>query len=146
MPPTIGARTQYAAESSGTDLQTDSASGRWWAAEAFATLRAGGHAFLLGGEYQGNYRQDQSAGFVGAAGPDLDIRQRSQRIGLYTQDDLRVTKTLHLSLGLRFDHLAANAELSPRLALIVAPDSATTVKIAYGRAFRAPNEYDSITR
>jgi outer membrane receptor for ferrienterochelin and colicins len=49
-----------------------------------------------------------------------------------------------LNAGLRFDDYFAGfgSTVNPRMALIVSPLDTTTVKVLYGRAFRAPNPYE----
>ena len=128
---------------SATDVNADYASGRWWGAEATGTLRAGRHTLLLGGEYQRSTRQNQGARYLGSPDAAFDIHEQDQRLALYAQDDVKLGQKVLLSLGGRFDHYQdLGARLNPRLALIVSPDAATTVKLLYGRAFRAPNEYE----
>jgi iron complex outermembrane receptor protein len=126
-----------------TAVYENVASGRWWGAEATGTLRAGRHTLLAGGDYQRSPRQDQSARFLGSPSPALDIHAHDQRLGLYTQDDVKLGEKVSVSLGARFDHYQdLGDQLNPRLALIVAPNAATNLKLVYGRAFRAPNEYE----
>jgi iron complex outermembrane receptor protein len=133
----------YQTSPSTTDLYVDYARGRWWGAEATGTLRAGRHTLLLGGEYQLSTRQDQGFGYLDSPDSALAVRAKDDRLGLYAQDDVKLGERVILSLGGRYDHyLDLGSRLNPRLALIVSPDTATTVKLLYGRAFRAPNEYE----
>lgn len=126
-----------------TDINADSASGRWWGAEATGTVRAGRHMFLFGGEYLRNTRQSQANRYLATPVGAFEVRNQDERLALYTQDDIRLAEKVRLSLGARFDHYQdSGARLNPRLALIVSPDAATTVKLLYGHAFRAPNEYE----
>ncbi|MFI5006154.1 MAG: TonB-dependent receptor plug domain-containing protein [Solirubrobacterales bacterium] len=133
----------YQMSPSATDVSADFASGRWWGAEATGTLRAGRHTLLLGGEYQRSTRQNQGGGFLISPDYDYDIREQDGRFAFYTQDDLKLGQKVILSLGGRFDHYRdLGSRLNPRLALIISPDAATTVKLLYGRAFRSPNEHE----
>jgi iron complex outermembrane receptor protein len=126
-----------------TDLFTDYASGRWWEAEATGTLRAGRQTLLVGADYRRSTRQSQGGRYLASPDGTFEIRGQDARLGLYAQDDVKLGEKLQLSLGGRFDHFTeGGARLNPRLALILSPDSATTVKLMYGRAFRAPNEYE----
>lgn len=134
----------YQVSPSATDLNVDYASGRWWGAEATGTLRAGRHTLLLGGEYQRSTRQSQGARYLATPDGAFDLRGQDERLAFYTQDDVKLGHKVLLSLGGRFDHYRdLGARLNPRLALILSPDAATTVKLLYGRAFRAPNEYEA---
>jgi iron complex outermembrane receptor protein len=133
----------YEMSPSTTDLFVDYASGRWWGAEATGTLRAGRHTFLLGGEYQRSTRQDQGYRYLSTTEGAFALGDQDHRFGLYAQDDIKILEKVVLSLGGRFDrHQDLGARLNPRVALVVSADAATTVKLLYGRAFRAPNEYE----
>jgi outer membrane receptor for ferrienterochelin and colicins len=133
----------YQITESTTDVYEDYSSGRWWGTEATGTLRAGRHTLLLGGEYQRSTRQSQGYRYLGAPENAVAIRGQEARLALYTQDDVKLGEKVALSLGARFDHYQDQAaRLNPRIALIVSPDAVTTVKLLYGRAFRAPNEYE----
>ncbi|MFI5006153.1 MAG: TonB-dependent receptor plug domain-containing protein [Solirubrobacterales bacterium] len=126
-----------------TAVYENVASGRWWGAEATGTLRAGRHTLLGGGDFQQSSRQDQYDRFLGSPNLQSDIHGQDQRIGLYAQDDVKLGENVLLSLGARYDHYQdLGDQLNPRLALIVSPNAATTVKLLYGRAYRAPNEYE----
>ena len=134
----------YEISPSTTDLFVDFASGRWWGAEATGTLRAGRHTFLLGGEYQRSTRQDQGGRYLSTTEGAFELGDQDHRFGLYAQDDIRIVEKVVLSLGGRFDRYQdlGGVRVNPRLALVVSADAATTVKLLYGRAFRAPNEYE----
>ena len=74
----------------------------------------------------------------------LDDRRNSQTVGVYAEDEFRITSKVLLNAGLRFDNYFAGfgSTVNPRVALIVSPFDTTTVKVLYGRAFRAPNPYE----
>jgi outer membrane receptor for ferrienterochelin and colicins len=102
------------------------------------------HLVTLGLEYRDNYRQDQWN-----YDPDpyyasyLDERHGSKRLGLFAQDEIKLGTTLTLHAGVRVDwYDTFGSATSPRLALIYLPNEAMTVKLLYGHAFRAPNEYE----
>jgi iron complex outermembrane receptor protein len=62
---------------------------------------------------------------------------------LYAQNELRLLDNLSLSAGLRYDHHDSfGGSLNPRTALIYTPFGATTFKLLYGTAFRAPSAYE----
>lgn len=75
---------------------------------------------------------------------DADARRRS--LGLFVQDDWSIAEWLMLSAGLRQDSIRDHSRathFSPRLALIVQPLPATTVKLIAGNAFRSPNAFET---
>lgn len=59
---------------------------------------------------------------------------------VFSQDEFQVSPMLTLVGGLRWDWNSRREDApSPRLAIIVMPTSATTIKALYGEAFRAPS-------
>ena len=65
------------------------------------------------------------------------------RLGIYLQDEWRITDTLSATVGLRYDHNHwIGSRLSPRGALIWQATPKATFKALYGRAHRSPNSYE----
>jgi len=66
----------------------------------------------------------------------------SRRIhGLYGQYQNQLLDHTHINLGLRFDNFSAiGSQFSPRLGLVQDLNKQHTVKLLYGKAFRAPSE------
>jgi iron complex outermembrane receptor protein len=63
---------------------------------------------------------------------------------MFAEGEFALAHNLVLDGGARLDYFQAyGAALSPRAALIYSPDSRTTLKYIFGRAFRAPNAYES---
>jgi outer membrane receptor protein involved in Fe transport len=136
------------------DLDKEKADGRWWGLDT--QLHYGGfsgHGLLLGVDYQKNLRQNQFAEDAApslrctatgsATDPCLADRRNSYRLGVYVQDDLKMSDTLSLNLGLRHDQSdVADSQWSPRAGLIWRPNADNLAKLLYGRAFRAPNVYE----
>jgi len=111
------------------------------------TTALASHTLMLGLEAQDNYNIDQSQ--IVAAQPALDVSVpgSSYRIGLYGQDEWRLSNVLAATLGFRLDHNDSTAtELSPRLALIWQATPETTAKALYGIAHRAPNAFEDLAR
>ena len=100
------------------------------------------HALTVGAEYRNNLRQNQQA--VDQSGLLFDDRRGSQTIGVYAEDEFRISEQVLLNAGIRFDEYFAafGSTVNPRLAVIVSPVETTTVKVLYGKAFRATNPYE----
>jgi outer membrane cobalamin receptor len=105
------------------------------------------HTLMLGLEAQDNYNTDQSQ--IVAAQPALNVHVPGSgyRIGLYGQDEWRLSNLLAATLGFRVDRNDSTATaLSPRLALIWQATPETTAKALYGIAHRAPNAFEDLAR
>ncbi|MEY2632855.1 MAG: hypothetical protein RIR00_1509 [Pseudomonadota bacterium] len=138
----------------GVVTNQDRAAGRWWGGETKLLLTGWqDHTLVIGAEYQQNRRQDQwnrdadpaSACFAnGLAAPAcLDSRQKGYRLGVYVQDNYRLSPTLHLHAGVRYDHANLSKDrLSPRLGLIWHAQPHSVFKLLYGSAYRAPNAWE----
>lgn len=121
-------------------LWADSANGRWWRGEAGASIPLRHrHVLTFGLEGQLDTRQDQDAGYAGSSA-ELDVRDSGTRWGAYVQEELRLGP-LTAHVGMRHDSFEAYGHTSPRLAL-VHQSGAGTIKLLFGTAFRAPNEYE----
>jgi outer membrane receptor for ferrienterochelin and colicin len=121
---------------------TDNARGAWVTTEATGVRRFQRHALTAGIEYRNNLRQNQSA--ADETGVLLDDHRSSQTVAVYAEDEFGISSKVLLNAGLRFDDYCAGfgSTVNPRMALIVSPFDTTTVKVLYGRAFRAPNPYE----
>ena len=101
------------------------------------------HKLLFGAEWQRNSRIMQSNDDPTTVGIDTYIRGDGQRQGIYFQDEWRFADAWTSIVGLRADHSSVGGSpLSPRLGLIWQAAPATTLKMLYGRAHRAPNAYE----
>ncbi|MER0169160.1 MAG: TonB-dependent receptor [Nitrosomonas sp.] len=101
------------------------------------------HKLMAGFEYQNNTSIKQT--FQNFSSPDENITIKSavMRIGVYLQDEWRITDTLSATVGLRYDHNHwIGSRLSPRGALIWQATPKATFKALYGRAHRSPNSYE----
>jgi len=129
-----------------TELDIDTAQGRWWGAE----LRAVGtvmerHTLLVGTEFQRNLEQSQRTFALDPVVSYHDDHRRSTTAGMYLQDEYALRPDLKLTAGARYDYSSAHSDqnVSPRLAVIYNATQTTTTKLLYGRAFRNPNAYES---
>ena len=66
-------------------------------------------------------------------------------LSAFAQNDLQLLSRTTLVAGLRVDRYStAGSAVTPRLALLITPDAATTVKLLYGEAFRAPSPAEAL--
>jgi iron complex outermembrane receptor protein len=71
---------------------------------------------------------------------DFSISNPFWRPSLYLQNEYQITRTLSVLAGVRYDSYdEVGSALSPRGALIFTPTRATSFKLLYGRAYRAPS-------
>jgi iron complex outermembrane receptor protein len=128
-------------------LNRDVARSRAYGAELAGMRRFGGRHKLTGGlEFRNDYRQDQknfdAEPFYTAW---LDDRSDSFSWGAFLQDEIALADTVLLSAAARYDrHPDFAGRTSPRLALILNPAQGTTVKLLYGRAYRAPSAFERL--
>ncbi len=131
-----------AGDLSDLSLFTDEAQGEWWGAEAQVSKTLfEHHRFTLGAEYRNSVRQDLSEY------DDFDVYMDSSTDnytwGVFLQDEFQIKSNLILNLGVRYDEFdSAGSTVNPRAALIWSPLEATTLKLLYGSAYRAPNAYE----
>jgi iron complex outermembrane receptor protein len=127
-------------------LNDDSARGAWWGAELRLKSRlAADHQLLLGAEYQRNYRQDQRNYYDDPYSLQAESRSRSERIGVYAEDEYALNDALTLAASLRLDqYTGLSAQWSPRLAAIYRPSEATVWKLVYGAGYRNPSAYERL--
>ena len=115
--------------------------GRWWEGEVQVIgTPAEGHTLTAGSEFRYNRRQDQANWDEAVY---LDDSRDSQNWGLYVQDEFKILEGTTLVGGLRHDKYDTfGGTTNPRLALIQKLDEKATLKLLYGKAFRAPNAYE----
>lgn len=126
-------------------INRDGTRARWWGAEAkLVSTRFAGHKIVTGAEYQRDYQRDQFNYDVDPNFSYLDDRRKNRRIGIYAQDEITLRDDVLLNAGVRYDRYSStqDSSVNPRLALIYKATAATTLKAAFGTAFRAPNAYE----
>jgi iron complex outermembrane receptor protein len=125
-------------------LLTDYAKGRWWIATSHYLRPLGArHRLIVGTEARYNSRMHQGANDATAGVPIFEIAPQSTNLAVFLQDEFRISPRWIVNAGLRHDHeLDFGGTTNPRGAIIFAPDSRSTLKLLYGRAFRAPNAYE----
>jgi outer membrane receptor for ferrienterochelin and colicins len=63
--------------------------------------------------------------------------------GAFVQDEWEIHRKLHLTAGFRWDRYSSFGQtFNPRAALVYQPTRASSLKLLYGQAFRAPNPYE----
>ncbi|HUS24465.1 MAG TPA: TonB-dependent receptor [Candidatus Binatia bacterium] len=125
-------------------VSQESSTSEWWGSDLQLLGTAGDHRLLFGAEYQDNFRQDLVSYDQASDTRYLDDRRSSHRLGVYAQDELSLGEHWLLDGGLRYDdYSSASLEgLHPRLGLIWHYTGQGTLKVLYGTAFRAPNNYE----
>lgn len=115
--------------------------GRWWESELqIVATPVEKHKVTVGTEFRYNARQDQANWDEEVY---LDDARDGSNWGVYIQDEFRILEGTALVGGLRYDRYDTfGGTTNPRLALIQTIDTMTTLKLLYGRAFRAPNVYE----
>ncbi|HEU4416745.1 MAG TPA: TonB-dependent receptor, partial [Candidatus Angelobacter sp.] len=76
--------------------------------------------------------------------PAVDDHRTPTRAATFAEGELKLPAHLTIHAGGRMDWYSIyGVSLSPRVALVYEPTSKTTLKYVFGRAFRAPNAYES---
>jgi len=127
-----------------TNLNVDCADGRWWGAEIqLARSMPGRNRVTVGGEFRDNIRQNQTNHDLHPPSLLLDDERHSIVSAFFLQDEIVLSNSVALNLGLRYDYYSAvKSSTDPRAALIWRPWSHTALKAIYGEAFRVPNVYE----
>ncbi|HZX32508.1 MAG TPA: TonB-dependent receptor [Rhodocyclaceae bacterium] len=129
----------------GGTVNRDVSEGAWVGGEGRIVKALGDHKLVYGAEYQRNQRQNQSNFDANPLAYYLDDRRRSERYGIFAQDDYSLARRWVLSVGLRYDHASSvksGGNVSPRLGLIHHLDDGAVAKLLYGSAYRTPNVYE----
>jgi outer membrane receptor for ferrienterochelin and colicins len=125
-------------------LDTFSFRGNWWTGEIKVSRDLfERNRLTLGSEVRDNLRQDQGDLLVP---PKLFNQEPNSSLitAFYAQDEFGITSRLTLSAGVRYDHYSTfGGTTNPRLALIYHPAQKTTLKLLYGKAFSAPDVYET---
>ena len=124
-------------------VNRDEADGAWWGAESHAVVVAGAHTITGGATIERHVRQDQKNFDVEPFLSYFEDERDSLNWGAFLQEQLRLGKKVSVTLGARYDwYETFGGSLNPRLALVWMPRESTDVKLLYGTAFRAPNNYE----
>lgn len=125
-------------------INKDVSNGTWAGTEIKLITRLQNmQRLIIGAEYQGSFRENQQNYKVDPYAFGLDDVRRSRIMAAYLQDEITFSKSLILNAGVRYDNYSTfGGTTNPRLALIATPAEKSTIKVLYGSAFRAPNDYE----
>ena len=116
---------------------------QWTGAEATIARQIGPHRITFGGQHEYSFQVQQKA-YAEGQPPVIDDDHPEWLSGWYTQAELKLPKHLAMNAGVRLDAFSEYGEsISPRLAVVYSPNGKTSLKYILGRAFRAPNAYES---
>ncbi|MGZ8224484.1 MAG: TonB-dependent receptor plug domain-containing protein [Methylobacter sp.] len=122
-------------------INKDLVRGQWLYGELEATkVFWNDHRITAGGVYQNNFDQ-----FLTNYDTETYINSdvSTYQWAVFIQDEYSITSNLTLNAGVRVDYFSTFGKTAnPRIALIYNPWETTTVKLLYGTAFRAPNQYE----
>ena len=115
----------------------------WVGTEATVEVRFGPHRLTAGANYEHSFAIDQHNYAEGLFEVLKSHRTLSMAAG-FAEAKLNLLPRISVHAGGRIDWFDAyGTALSPRLALVYSPNSHTALKYIFGRAFRAPNAYES---
>ena len=124
----------------------DLAHGKWWRAGLeLSKVLFEDHRMTVGGEFQHDFDQFQTN--YNLRGNTIDdvisSDPSSYRWALFAQDEFTINSQLTLNAGVRYDFYSIFGDtINPRIALIYNPWEKTSIKLLYGTAFRAPNQFE----
>ena len=124
------------------EIFSDLGKGEWWGTEVILTRPLlTRHKVTVGTEYRDSLDQVQQEWDSFAY--YLDDQREDYTLGLFLQDEFKITEKLIFDLGIRYDYFDhVGSSTNPRAALIYSPLAATNLKLLYGTAFRAPNAFE----
>lgn len=125
-----------------TIVAFDETSNTWYGVQSQLTFHQfTDHKLTIGADAR--YNAEQHRLNYDVEGVYLDDKRSSWNWGIYAQDQYLPRDDLQLFIGLRFDQFGDSvSETTPRLGLVYQPLPASTFKLLYSTAFRAPNVYD----
>jgi outer membrane receptor for ferrienterochelin and colicins len=125
-------------------LSTFSFRGNWWTGEVKASRDLfEGNRLTLGSEVRDNLRQDQGD-LLDPPSAFTSEPNSSLITAFYAQDEFAVTHRVTVNAGVRYDRYSTfGGTTNPRAALIYRAADKTTLKLLYGKAFSAPDVYQT---
>ncbi len=135
---TYGYKGQYPYD----EMQFDGTDDNWFGAEAQLKWDPRPDNRLITGV---EYRRDTRADYRNFTPTQTLFRGNFPQsvVSAYVQDEYQISESLALFAGLRYDNYSTGfSSTNPRAALLYYASPDATVKLLYGRAFRAPNGYE----
>ncbi|MDT8406132.1 MAG: TonB-dependent receptor [Methylococcales bacterium] len=124
-------------------LYNDKFDGQWVGGELKLMQTLFQHHLTGGVEYRYNFQQRMTSREAAPLEHFRHADQTSHVVGVYLQDEYPLLDNLTLNVGVRYDHHKfVGGRFSPRAALIYQPWTKTTLKLIYGKAFRAPSVFE----
>jgi outer membrane receptor for ferrienterochelin and colicins len=122
-------------------INKDYADAAWWGGEAqISTKLLEKHKLIFGADYRDNFRQDQGNYDEEVY---LDSREDSTNWAIFAEDEFHIMSNLILNAGIRHDHYSTfGGTTNPRIGLLYNFLDKNSLKILYGKAFRAPNAFE----
>ena len=118
--------------------------GERWTLGARATRALSArHTFTAGAELINNLRQFQESRFVDPPEVLFALDRPSYQKAVYAQHEVALPQSVTVTGGLRYDSYEDFSKVTPRFATVWTPTHNQAFKYLYGRAFRAPNAYES---
>jgi iron complex outermembrane receptor protein len=126
-------------------LNVDETTAQRWGSELSLERRFfDRHRVTAGGEVVHSFDLRQK-NYDRAVPPAVSVDSDESELdwALYLQDEFMIFENLILNAGVRYDRQDSfGSSTNPRAALIYNPFESTTLKLIYGRAFRAPSAYE----
>jgi len=116
---------------------------RWTISSRITRTLSPRQELTAGLEYINNTEVHQDLRFENPAQLLFSLDSPSQQAAVYAQHELKLRRSLLLTTGLRYDRYEQFFRFTPRTAVIWMPVPNQSFKYLYGRAFRAPNAYET---
>lgn len=117
--------------------------GKWTNADLRLSYQSNASShLLLGIDAQKDHHQTYQLSIDNLL-PLMQANSDNTRAGLYLQHDWQVFSAHRLISGFRYDYTTQHVrELSPKIGWVWQSSPEQSLKVSYGTAFRAPNEYE----
>jgi outer membrane receptor for ferrienterochelin and colicins len=132
----------YEAPSTGRYVQITRQRTDWSGAEANLGVQLGKQRITIGGDYEYTLAASQKNYVVGQP-PSFSVNDNPWLTAVYGEAQLNVIPKVTIRVGGRFDWFSTlGGTFSPRVALVYSPNTRTSLKYIFGRAFRAPGAFE----
>ena len=117
---------------------------KWWGGEFKVTKTLLDNLKLTAGsEFRDDFQAHQRNYDINPFTQYIDNRHPDTVEAGYVEGEYSIRNNLTLNAGMRYDHYSTfGGTANPRLGLIYNPWQKTALKLLYGTAFRAPNDYE----